>query len=249
MNVNYSMNKGALVEKSTHKRVYFSLILRSLLFIVTGFAIVGIVALAGFDNPIKAAEKWWPYQAIAANILTFFIIRHFLKKEGLSYKSMFAGPPIRGWKKVQEYAILLVAGIVGGAVPLYVSSYLILGSFIPPATHFQELPVLFAAIALIVFPLTNALVELPLYIGYALPRLSGKTSALLLVSLGLALQHAFLPLVFEADYMLWRVVAFIPLAIIVGFIFAKTKRLWPIVVVHFLMDLQLVIQIFINSIG
>lgn len=231
--------------------VYFSLVMRSLLFLVFGLIFVGIFTLQGSDHPFQEAEKWWPFQAIFANLFTFIIIRSFLKKEGGQYRSLFHTPVDKSRKKVREYVALLLLGIVGGAVPLYLFSYLLLGSIIPPTTHFQALPIEYAAMALILFPLSNALVETPAYIGYALPRLqelSGRIYVPIMVAgLGLALQHVFLPIVLQPDYMWWRLVSFIPLAIILGLFFTKTKRLMPIVIIHFLMDLQLVSQMFINS--
>lgn len=233
-------------------RVYISLLLRSILFICFGLLFVLYSHLIGSEQPLIEAQKWWPYQAILANIFTFLIIRGFLKKEGMCYKSMFKSKKVTVIKKIKEYVFLLFVGIIGGAVPLYLFSYLLLGSIIPPDIHFQALPVGFALGALILFPLSNALVETPTYLGYALPRLTSflnnKVFAILLVGLGLAVQHMFLPIVLDAPYMVWRVLSFLPLSILLGTIFLRIHRLLPIVIVHMLMDLQLVLQLFMNSI-
>ncbi|RHW36578.1 CPBP family intramembrane metalloprotease [Lysinibacillus yapensis] len=231
--------------------IYFSLVMRSLFFLGFGLIFVGIFTLKGSDHPFQEAEKWWPFQVIFANLFTFIILRFFLKKEGRQYGSLFQSGVDISRKKVREYGVLFLLAVIGGAVPLYLFSYLFLGSIIPPDTHFQALPIGFAAIALILFPLSNALVETPTYIGYALPRLQASIGKIyvpiLLAGLALALQHVFLPIVLQADYMLWRLFSFIPLAIILGLFFTKTKRLLPIVIIHFLMDLQLILQMFLNS--
>jgi hypothetical protein len=235
------------------KNVYFSLLMRSFFFLMFGLIFVGILTLQGSDHPFQEAEKWWPYQVIFANLLTFLVLKRWLGKEGRTFRSLFEAPVVKLGKKVREYLLLILLAVIGGAIPLYLFSYLILGSVIPPSTHFQALPIEYAAIALVLFPLTNALVETPTYIGYALPRLQTITNRIympiLLAGLGLALQHVFLPIVIQPDYMLWRLVSFIPLAIILGFFFTKTKSLTPIVVVHFLMDFQLVMQMFVNSVN
>lgn len=253
------MKTGLMINESVSvsrrfniNRVYLSLILRSLLFIGFGLLFVLIFYFIGSKEPFIDAQKWWPYQAILANVFTLFIIRVFLKKEGFSYKSLFHSNEIAFKQKVKEYIFLLVAGIAGGAIPLYLFSYLILGSIVPPDIHFQPLPYGFAAAALILFPLTNALVETPTYLGYALPRLlsflNNKGLAILLTGIGLAVQHMFLPLVLDTPYMAWRALSFLPLSILLGTIFLRSNRLFPIVIVHMLMDFQLVLQLFLNSV-
>lgn len=155
-------------------------------------------------------------------------------------------------KVFRQFLLLLVIGFVFAAIPLSLFSFLFLGSWIPPELMFQPLPIWAAVIALILFPITNSLVETPTYIGYALPKLKKQTGsvwlAIIVAGLALAFQHVALPLVFDIPYMLWRFVGFIPLAIALGFIFNKSNRLFPIILVHLLLDLQMVVQVFMNSI-
>ncbi|WP_338448668.1 CPBP family glutamic-type intramembrane protease [Niallia oryzisoli] len=251
MQTDLPVNMSSVSKKVHH--VYFSLILRTVLFFIMGILFVGILALQGSDQPFNDAEKWWPFQVIFANLFSFLIINQLLKKEGRSYRSLFRAPVDKNRKTVREYAVLFLAAVIGGAVPLYLFSYLLLGAIPPPDTHFQALPIGYAVIALILFPLSNALVETPTYIGYALPRLQQITGKIympiLIAGFFLALQHVFLPIVLEADYMLWRLLSFIPLAIFLGIFYTKKQRIVPIVIIHFIIDLQLVSQMFINSIS
>ncbi|RIX50103.1 CPBP family intramembrane metalloprotease [Paenibacillus nanensis] len=232
--------------------VWFSLLLRTILFLVFGFLFVGAFALAGNEQPFQSAQRWWPFQAILANAVTFAAIRFFLRKEGKPYRSLFGFQRGRLGKDLLQFAWLLIVGFVLGGIPLYVFSYILLGSFVPPDLMFQPLPVWAAIIALVVFPLSNGLVETPTYIGYALPRLKRITGkqwlAILLAGLALAFQHVALPIVGDIPYMLWRFAAFIPLGIAIGFIFTRTKKLLPIAMAHYVMDLQLAVTVFIYSI-
>ena len=237
----------SIIQTNLRNRILFSLIMRILLFTVFGAIIVGFFALLGNETPLKAAEKWWPFQAIFANIATYFILRMFLKKEGLNYVSIFNYEKGRKKKDVVETLWLLIVGMIVGAIPLYLCAYLLLGTFSLPTTMFQEIPLWALIIALIVFPLSNAFVETPTYIGYALPRIQKETGkrwlAILLAGLALAFQHIALPLVFDLPYMLWRFLSFVPLALVLACIYTRTKRLFPIALAHFLIDLQLVIQL------
>ncbi|MEO2077366.1 MAG: CPBP family intramembrane glutamic endopeptidase [Bacillus sp. (in: firmicutes)] len=237
--VNYENNMGG--------RIVISLVMRTILFIIFGALFVGIFALAGKSSPLHEAEKWWPFQAIFANIVTFLILRSFLKMEGYSYLSIFNYKKGRAKKDTLETLSLIVVGFLAGAIPLFLFSYILLGSFTPPEVMFQKLPLWAAAIALVLFPISNGLVETPTYIGYALPRIKERSGklwlAILLSGLFLAFQHVALPLVFDGPYMMWRFLSFLPLALILGLIYSKTNRLLPIAIAHFLMDLQLVVQL------
>ncbi|MCK8487051.1 CPBP family glutamic-type intramembrane protease [Paenibacillus sp. MBLB2552] len=232
--------------------VWSSLLMRTIFFILFGLLIVGASALAGNEHPLQAAERWWPFQAILANLATFIVLRSFLRREGQAYSRIFDFQKKRLGKDLKQFAWLLAVGFALGGIPLYVFSAVILGSFVPPDLMFQPLPVWAAVIALVIFPLSNGLVETPTYIGYALPRLKKITGkqwlAILLAGLALAFQHIVLPIVADVPYMLWRFVAFIPLGIAIGFIFSRTRRLLPIALAHYVMDLQLAITLFIYSI-
>ncbi|WP_158299280.1 CPBP family glutamic-type intramembrane protease [Paenibacillus antri] len=229
-----------------------SLIMRTSFFLIFGLAIAGAFAAAGAEHPLRAAEKWWPFQAILANVATFFVLRALVRNEGGSYRALFGMRRSLLAKDGKQFAGLLVVGFVLGGLPLYLFSYLILGSVVPPDLMFQPLPLWAAIVAVIAFPLTNALVETPTYIGYALPRLREATgklwSAALLAGLALAFQHVALPIVADVPYMLWRFAAFIPLAVALGFIFHRTNRLLPIAAAHGVMDLQLAVTVLLYSI-
>ncbi|MFT4415426.1 type II CAAX prenyl endopeptidase Rce1 family protein [Fredinandcohnia humi] len=247
LNVNLSLKQERI-----GSRIVISLLMRTFLFFIFGAIIVGLFTMSGYDNPLKEAEKWWPFQAILTNITTFFILRQLLKKEGIQYRSIFNFKKGRAWKDIKETIWLLLIGIALGAIPLYIFSYLLLGSFIPPDTMFQPIPSWALVIAVIIFPLSNGLVETPTYIGYALPRIYKVSKklwiAIIIAGIALALQHIALPLVFDIPYMAWRFLSFLPLAIGLGFIFTKTNRLLPIAAAHFLMDLQLIIQLWLMTV-
>ena len=245
---NLQVEKSVSVLDPTRNRVLFSLAMRPLLFAGFGGMMVGVFAIVGNESPLQAAEKWWPFQALLANIATFFILKRFFRKEGIKYSTIFTN--FDKGKKIKtlfEVIWLALVGSIVGAIPLYLFAYLFLGSFAPPTLMFQEIPLWAFVVLLILFPISNALVETPTYLAYALPRIEALTKmgwlAILLTGIALAAQHVVLPLVFEMDYMLWRMFSFLPFAILLGFIFTKTKRLLSIVIVHYLIDLQLMIQL------
>lgn len=78
------------------------------------------------------------------------------------------------------------------------------------------------------------------YQGYALPRLHSllhnRWIAILLVGLAWAVQHSFLPFVFDLKWFLYMFFAFFPLTIVMQLIYQRIGRLFPMVIAHWGMD-------------
>jgi hypothetical protein len=107
----------------------------------------------------------------------------------------------------------------------------------------QPLPLWAAITAVVLFPLTTALAELPTYYGYLQPRLAQLSRHVWLVvlvpALFHALQHITLPVLFDATYLLWRGLMFLPFALLLSWVLRRRPSLLPyLVVIHFLLDLQ-----------
>lgn len=234
-------------------RVWTALVMRTVFFLVFGLLIIVICSVIGLDDAMKEAEKWWPFQAILANIASFIVLKSLLKKEGKSYNSILHFRKGKFKKDMLKGLLYLLISFPFAALGLYGLSYLILGDIQPPTNMMQALPLWAAVIAVVVFPLTNALVELPTYFGYAFPRIEKKWGsvglAILLPALFLAIQHGPLPIVLGGSYIAWRLLAFIPLAIVVGIIFHKTRNMTPLLIAHFVMDLQMVVYVLMASLG
>ena len=230
--------------------VIFSLVIRTLLFIGFSFLFVSYFSFIGVQNPWDEAIKWWVYQALFAGIVTFPILFWLLRREKINYFKFIGVDKKRLPKDIGLGFLYGVLGAVVGGIGIYGTAYFIYGG-LPPETLFQPLPLWAVFIALVLVPISIAAVEAPIYIGYALPRLQillkRKWSAILVASFALAFQHIALPLVFDWQFMLWRVLAFLPVAIVLAVIFLKTKRLFPLMIAHFLMDLQVMVTILAYS--
>lgn len=78
------------------------------------------------------------------------------------------------------------------------------------------------------------------YQGYALPRLQAffhnRWSAMICVGLAWAVQHSFLPFIFDLKWFLYMFVAFFPLTIAMQIIYQRIGRLVPMVIAHWGMD-------------
>jgi membrane protease YdiL (CAAX protease family) len=220
---------------------YLMLVTRTILFALTQSLIAGVFLLRGEPNPWQASVAWWPISAIVTNFICLALLVWLMRREGkgLSYLYNYERGRL-GRDLLMGLAFIFVAfpfaylGLTGSTLLLY-------GGTMPD--FFFPLPVWAALLTLLLFAPTVALAELPTYLGYSMPRIEALTGrtwlALLLVVFWLAAQHAALPLIFEWKFVLWRFLAFIPLALVVGLIYLRTRRLIPLMVAHGLIDASL----------
>ena len=79
------------------------------------------------------------------------------------------------------------------------------------------------------------------YQGYVLPRLEALLRrpwlALMIVGFWWALQHSALPLILDWRYIVWRFGAFLPGVIVAMVIYRRTRRLAPLIISHWPMDI------------
>ncbi len=110
----------------------------------------------------------------------------------------------------------------------------------PEGTFIRTLPLLAVLYSrLLWWPIWSATEEMT-YNGYALPRLIAQTKstwlAVAVVSFFFSLQHSFLALA-TFRQGLYMFLAFIPLTVAIELIYLRIKRLPPLIVAHWLMDL------------
>jgi membrane protease YdiL (CAAX protease family) len=209
-------------------------------------------SLMGIQNAFQETSKWWPLQLIFTNIITFFILWVLVKKEGIRYCDLFNIDK----SKIKKDLLLLLALIVPFAAismgAVYGVSFLFYGGP-PPEYIYQRLPFLAALLFLIIIPVVNVPVELAVYFGYSMQRIEAATEktwlALLLSSFALAFHHLGHPILFDLKYTVWTFLAYFPIALLVGIIYMKMRRLTMILIGHFLMDVQLVVFLFLKAIG
>lgn len=243
------MKKGITMGNKT---IWIALSMRTGFFLLFGLFMILLFQVFGVKEAMKEAEKWWPFQAIFTNVVSFIVLKHLLKKEGKSFHTILQFKKEKLGKDFLKGLLYLLISFPFAALGLYGFSFLILGDFQPPTNMMQAIPLGAALIALILFPISNALVELPTYYGYAFPRIEKKWGialAMILPALFLAIQHGPLPIVLESSYIAWRLLAFVPLAFIVAFIFHKTRNITPLIIAHFVMDFQMIVYVLLASLG
>jgi membrane protease YdiL (CAAX protease family) len=93
--------------------------------------------------------------------------------------------------------------------------------------------------AALVFPLIWGFTEQMTYNGYLVTRiqaLSGTPVAVALVAFAWSFQHVVMPVRFDPDYVLYRLIAPIPFSLFVILAYLRFRNLVPFAIAHWLMD-------------
>jgi hypothetical protein len=217
---------------------------RSVLFIVAGVLFAMIA-----DISLEQESRWWSVLCTVCNVITIGFLMTICKIEGTTYKDLI------GYKKGQinlKYTLLtIVMMLLLGVGGMYGFGFAIYGYV--PVTMVQPIPVWLAVINAVLLPLTIVFAELPLYFGYALNKIEDTTGNKLLSILYpmffYALQHSFIPLIYDWKHILFRFLSFLPLMLVLGIIYYKKRKLAALMIGHSVLDLATGVQILMTSIS
>jgi hypothetical protein len=222
---------------------------RLVLFALCQTVIAVTLSLLGWQNAWDESAAWWPIGATLTNLLGMLLLFHVTKREGMQIIDLY---------RVEKHHIgrelLIVLGLLVIAAPIMYFPNVLVATWLygdmnqVTALFFRPLPLWVLIPTLILFPVTIALVELPTYYSYVMPRLAALVGkhwpAILVVALFHAAQHGTLPLICDWRFLTWRLLMFVPFALLAAICIDRRSRLLPyLMVVHGLLDLQLVVML------
>lgn len=206
--------------------------------LAVSLAAAGIAALGGASDPFVAAAPWFVVYGTVIDVICLGVIAKMARAEGLRLRDLFGPRKGRGFRDV-----LLGLALFVGAAPIAFGMIAMTGIAIYGEMvefPYVGLPLWAGIYAMLFWPLLWGLTEQLTYHGYALPRVEALTSrtwlAWLIVAGVLSLQHFALPFVPDLEFLAWRTLQFVPLALIVGAVYLKLRRIHPLVVAHILLD-------------
>jgi len=228
--------------KISRARLLVGLVLRTGLFA----AVQAVIALVFFinraENAWQSSAGWWTVVAAAANLITIGVLIAFYRAEDGNYSdAVKLEKETLGKDLLTALGVMVVAAPLG-VFPSYFGAMALFGSQeAANALFIQPLPLWAAIIGLVVFPITIAFAELPIYFGYLMPRLEASGTptwlSVLIPAFFLGAQHCTLPLLFDWRFVVWRLIMFLPFALLLGIVLRWRPRLLPyLMVMHALLD-------------
>lgn len=216
-----------------------------MLFARTGFAVgaqaiaAGVFALRSSPAPWHDAEPWLPVYGTLIDAGCLTLMWRFTRREGIRLSDLLG---FEGGRLLRDVGLGLVLTPVYLAVILagvYVAGWLVYGTGTPPFL-FGALPMWATLYGVVVFPIVWGFTEQMTYNGYLLPRfqvLSRSTGfAVAWVALAWSIQHAFMPLTFDAKFMAFRALSPIPPTLFVTLLYLRLRRVIPFAIAHAVLD-------------
>lgn len=210
------------------------------------FLMIFIVGAFAVNKKMEEISNWWSIAASVVNIITIFILIFVSKKQGSNYWELINYQ--KGKTKAKEIIVMSVLILVIGMSGMYLAGFICYG-VIPYAAPMMiaPIPLFLAVINIIVLPISTAFAEEGLYLGCGVNQIKNKYVAIVVPAFFFALQHSFIPTLFDMKYILYRFLSFLPLTVILCWHYYKKRNPLPIMVGHALIDTATVMQIFATS--
>lgn len=218
----------------------FLLPLRCLIFIlsfITGSGVTG--------KDLAEISHIWSVVASVVNVATILLLVFITGKNGgykklINYEKGQSTP-----KQIMGMIFLILFCGMGG---MYLAGFLCYG-IIPynAPMMIAPIPLCAAIINVFVLPITTAFAEDGLYLGCGVNQIQNKYAAILIPAFFFALQHCFIPTLFDAKYIAYRFLSFLPLTILLCLHYRKHRNPLPIMVGHAVIDMITVAWILATS--
>ena len=212
---------------------------RAALAVAAQALVAGIFALRGSPTPWHDTEPWLPVYGTLIDAGCLALLWRLTRREGIRLRDLVGyerAHVVRDTLLGLALIPVCLAFILGGN---YVTGWLVFGT-LTPAYFFGQLPLPAALYGVLVWPFIWGLTEQMTYNGYLVPRfqvLCRSTSrAIAIVASVWAMQHAFMPLIFDAQYIAFRLLSPIPFSVFVTLLYLRLRRLVPLAIAHALMD-------------
>jgi hypothetical protein len=215
------------------------LLARPVLAVGAQAVVAAVFAVRGSSTPWHDAEPWLPVYGTLIDVGCLALLWHLTRREGIG---LFDLVGFRRARLIRDTSLglalipLSLVFIFGGT---YLAGWLVYGAPSPPY-FLGGLPWPAAVYGVLVWPFVWGLSEQMTYNGYLLARfqmLFRSTSlAIAVVAFVWSLQHAFMPLTFDAKFMAYRLLASPPLAVFDTLVYLRLRSLVPLAVAHALMD-------------
>lgn len=202
-------------------------------------------------NAAVAIRNWWPVYGTLVDIGCLGLLVWLTRREGIHLLDLVGFVKSKLKTEIPLglglFIVIAPVTIFGGGMLAQLIAYGRLNPVFPEYTFMRTLPLFALLYARILWwPIWSATEEMT-YNGYALPRLIALTKSrwlsVAIVSFFFAIQHSFLMLAgFQFGFYMF--LAFLPLSIAMVLAYLRIRRLPPLIVAHWLMDLSNVLFLY-----
>jgi hypothetical protein len=209
------------------------------------FFLIFIISSAVLNKSLDEISNIWSVVATVVNIITIFILILATKKNG-GYLKLINYE--KGKTSVKQVILITLLVLLVGMGGMYLAGFICYG-VIPYAAPMMiaPIPLWLAVINVVLLPVSTALAEDGLYLGCGVNNIENKYLAILLPAFFFALQHSFIPFLFDIRYIIYRFLSFLPLTIILCIHYHKNRNPMPIMIGHAVIDIATVVQIVLTS--
>jgi hypothetical protein len=212
---------------------------RAALAVVAQALVAAAFALRSSPTPWHDSEPWLPVYGTLIDAGCLALLWRLTRRERIRLFDLVGFERTRlGRDALLGFALVPVSlvFILGG---IYSAGWVLYGKLSPPYL-FGRLPLPAALYGVLVFPFIWGLTEQMTYNGYLASRfqvLFRKTSpAIMVVAFAWSLQHSFMPLTFDARFMVFRLLSSVPNTVFQTLLYLRLRRLLPFAIAHALMD-------------
>lgn len=222
-------------------RIWFVLPLRCLLFIAA-FSFCSMIT----RRSLTEITHWWTLLASVVNLVTIAVLWIICRRSSKTYREMLHYA--KGRKSIFKGSLFIAIMLLTGMGGMYLAGWLCYGEFPYLAPMMiAPLPPCLAILNIFVLPLTTTMAEDGVYLGYGVNSFTSKWAAVFIPAFFYALQHCFIPAIFDVRYMLYRFLSFFPLTIWICFQYYRGRPVSYIMTGHWILNMATTIQIAITS--
>lgn len=195
---------------------------------------------------VEDISNWWSVAASIVNIGVIGILCVWAKKNKSNFGELINYQ--KGKTQAKEVIVVSVLVLVIGMAGMYLAGYICYG-IIPYAAPMMiaPIPVWLAVINVAALPVTTAFAEDGLYLGCGVNQIKNKLLAIIIPAFFFALQHSFIPTLFDMKYIVYRFISFLPLTFILCWYYHKKRNPLPIMIGHAIIDVATALQILATS--
>jgi len=202
------------------------------------------------DSPVAwdASATWWPFAIVFTDLACLGLLIRFYRQEGKCFWNIFRiEPQFIKQDLLFMLGFLIIGGPLGYLPNLLSAQWLFGDPQVALDVLVRPLPAWAVITSLMLFPLLQGLVEIPIYMLYAMPRLEAQGLrpwlSVTLASFFLSAQHIFAPFLPDGRFITYRLIMFLPFAILIAVVMRTRPRLMPyMAVIHVLMDLSVAVM-------